>query len=147
MRATALTAVAAAAALAAALSACGGSGGNRRAGGTTSPGDATSSTAVAAPVVAAVEGLCVARSELESDAKSVRATFYDRSHEALHTIARQLDPVDRGLAARLLEAKEAVEVDVSAQPPAPSLGVDLDHLIDAARQGLARLSIPFAGCR
>jgi len=93
-------------------------------------------------MVRAVEGLCLARAQVEGDAKAVRGTFYDRAHDALHTIARELETVDRVLAARLLEAKEAVEADVNAEPPAPALAVDLDHLIDEARQGLDRLSVP-----
>jgi len=97
--------------------------------------------------VSAVAGLCLARSQAEGDRGSVRGTFYDRSHEPLHTIARQLETVDRGLAARLLEAKEKVEVDVNAQPPASALAVDLDQLVDVTRQGLAKLSVVAGPCR
>lgn len=109
-------------------------------------GGATSSTIAGPPSGAAVDGLCLARSQADTDPSSVRGTFYDRSHEAIHTIARQLEAVDRSVAARLLEAKQAVEVDVNAQPPAPTLATDLDRLIDAARLGLARLSVPTRAC-
>jgi len=124
-----------------AVSACGGSGG-------ASPtARSTTSTAVAASLVSAVDGLCLARSQVDADPTAVRATFYDRSHDPLHTIARQLEAVDRTVAARLLEAKETVETDVSSQPIAASSAADLDHLIDVATQGLARLSVPVRSCR
>jgi len=96
--------------------------------------------------VVAVEGLCLARSQAGTDPKSVRGTFYDRSHEVLHTLARTLDPIERSLAARLLEAKESVEADVNAQPLPPTLVADLDHLIDVTHQVLDRLSVPAIPC-
>ncbi|MGI8777058.1 MAG: hypothetical protein ACR2LJ_06640 [Acidimicrobiales bacterium] len=128
-----------------ASSACGGSG--KASSGTGGTGGATSSTVAGPPLGAAVDGLCLARSQADTDPNSVRGTFYDRSHEAVHTIARELEAVDRSLAARLLEAKEAVEVDVNAEPLAPTLATDLDRLIDAARRGLARLSVPARACQ
>lgn len=143
------TVIGAALAMAAVLasSACGGSGGTSSGtAGTAAGGGAAASTAAAPPLGAAVDGLCLARSQAHADPKSVRGTFYDRSHEPIHTIARELEAVDRALAARLLEAKEAVEVDVNAQPPAATLAADLDRLIDVARQGLARLSVPTGAC-
>lgn len=117
-------------------------------GGSASTASSTTSSSLPAPgLVAAVEGLCAARAEADADVYSVSGTFYDRSHEALHTIARALEPVDRPLAARLLEAKEAVEADVSTRPPKPATAADLDHLIDVTRQGLARLSVTTPPCR
>jgi len=131
-------------ALALAASACSGSGGSRPAG-NASPGR-TSSTAGVPPLVVAVQGLCLARSQADADAKSVRGTFYDRSHEPLHTLARTLETIDRGLSARLLEAKEAVEADVNAQPLPATLAADLDHLIDVTGQVLERLAVPAIPC-
>jgi len=131
-----------------ASSACAGRGGTSSGkAGTSAAGGVSASTAAPPPSGAAVDGLCLARSQADADPKSVRGTFYDRSHEPIHTIARELEAVDRALAARLLEAKEAVEVDVNAQPPAAMLASDLDRLIDVARQGLARLSVPTGACR
>ncbi|MGI9080356.1 MAG: hypothetical protein ACR2GF_06020 [Acidimicrobiales bacterium] len=130
-----------AATLVLAVSACGGSGG-------TSPtARSTTSTAVAASLASGVEGLCVARPQVAGDPAAVRGIFYDRSHDVLHTIARQLEAVDRALAARLLEAMQAVEADVSSQSPAASSAADLDRLIGVADQGLARLSVPVGTCR
>jgi len=142
--------VATALALALAASACSGNGGSRPAG-PASPGSTvsprnTSSTVAVPPVVAAIQGLCLARSQADADPKSVRTTFYDRSHEPLHTLARTLETIDRALAARLLEAKEAVEADVNAQPLPAALAGDLDHLIDVTGQVLQRLAIPAIPC-
>lgn len=130
-----------AATLVLAVSACGGSGGGSP---TARP---TTSTAVGASLASAVDGLCLARGQVAGDPAAVRGTFYDRSHDALHTIARQLEAVDRSLAARLLEAMQAVEADVSSQSPAASSAADFGRLIDVADQGLARLSVPVGTCR
>ncbi|MDQ6799125.1 MAG: hypothetical protein M3011_14105 [Actinomycetota bacterium] len=128
--------------LALVVSAC--SGGSRPAGSAT---PASSTTTAGTPrLVVAVGGLCLARSLADTDPGSVPGTFYDRSHEALHTLARTLEPIDRSLAARLLEAKESVEADVNAKPLLPTVGADLDHLIDVTRQVLERLSIPAVPC-
>ena len=95
---------------------------------------------------AAFLGLCAARASVGADVKSARSTFYDRSHDPLHSIARDLQPVDRPLAARLLEAKEAVESGLRPDPAPPSLGPDLDHLVEVTGQALARLSLPVPRC-
>ena len=91
-------------------------------------------------------GLCAARSSAGTDVNSARSTFYDRSHDSLHSIARDLEPVDRALAARLLEAKEAVESGFRADPAPPSLGPDLDRLVEVTGQALDRLSLPVPRC-
>jgi len=134
-------------ALALAASACSGSGSSRgsRPTGNASPG-VTATTVPTPLLVVAVESLCLARSQAGTDPKSVREAFYDRAHEPLHTLARTLEPLDRPLAARLLEAKESVEADVNAQPPPPGLSADLDHLIDVTHQVLDRLSVPAIPC-
>lgn len=124
-----------------AVSACGGSGG------ASTTARSTTSTAVAASLASGVEGLCLARSQAAGDPPAARGTFYDRSHDAMHTIARQLEAVDRALAARLLESMQAVEADLSTQSPAASSAADLGRLIDVADQGLARLSVPVGTCR
>lgn len=135
-----------------AAAACGVAGEGRPA-----PGPAESGPTVASrPLVAGAQGLCLARKQADTDVQSVRATFYDRAHEPLHTIARDLERVDRTLAARLLEATQAVEADVNAQIPPPgaeamvpaaTLAADLDHLIDVTARGLARLSVAPVPCR
>ncbi|HWC12645.1 MAG TPA: hypothetical protein VG455_15660, partial [Acidimicrobiales bacterium] len=108
---------------------------------------APSTTAPAARLYgAAFDGLCTARRSAGTDVNAARSTFYDRSHDPLHSLAQDLQPVDRALAARLLEAKEAVESGLRAHRPAPSLGPDLDALLEVTGQALARLSLPVPRC-
>ncbi|HEV3401381.1 MAG TPA: hypothetical protein VG078_06125 [Acidimicrobiales bacterium] len=97
-------------------------------------------------VEGAVRGLCEAREEAGSDVNSARASFYDHSHEPLHGIARALEPVDRSMVSRLLEAKEAVEAGLASASPGPSLTADVDMLLQATRASLARLSVPPPSC-
>ena len=142
---TALAALAALAVLAAAaIGGCGGDGGD----GDAAPPQPQATVAGVAPrqVEEAVTGLCEARDEAESDVNSARTTFYDHSHEPLHGIARALEPVDRSMVSRLLEAKQAVEADLASPSPAPSLTADLDALLQVTRASLARLSVPPPSC-
>jgi hypothetical protein len=139
---TALAAVALT--LLAAASACGDDGG-----GDADEGSPPESTVAGVPprqVEEAVAGLCEAREEAETDVKSARTTFYDRSHEPLHGIALALEAVDRAMVARLLQAKEAVEAGLAAPTPPPSLTGDLDVLVQVTRASLARLSVPPPSC-
>lgn len=94
----------------------------------------------------AVKGLCQAREEAGGDVNGARTTFYDRSHEPLHVVARALEPVDRPLAGRLLEAKEAVEADLASPSRAPALSADLDRLLEVTRASLSRLSVAAPSC-
>jgi hypothetical protein len=99
----------------------------------------------AAKLIDASAGLCKAQAVAVSDPEMARATFYDRSHSALHTVARGLEPVDRALAAQLLEAKGRVETELEHVPPVPS-AVDLAALGDVYRAGLGRLAISAPPC-
>ena len=121
------------------LAACGGSGSER----TVRAGD---EDVPAARLEAAATALCTARDEAQTDVKRANTTFYDRSHDALHTLARALDPVDRVAAARLLEDKERVETDLRRGAPGPELAASLDRLAGSARAGLAALSVPVRAC-
>lgn len=98
-----------------------------------------------ARLVDASAGLCQAKAVAATDPEAARATFYDRSHTALHTVARGLEPVDRALAAQLLEAKGKVEAELEAIPPNPS-PADLGALDDVYRAGLGRLAISAPPC-
>ena len=111
-----------------------------------SPSAPTTTAQSAGAYGAAFGGLCAARASAATDVNAARSTFYDRSHDPLHTLARDLEPVDRVLVARLLEAKEAVESDLRGERPAPSLGPDLDRLLEVTAQALARLSLPVPRC-
>jgi len=70
--------------------------------------------------------------------------FFDRSHDALHTVARGLEDVDRAQAAGLLEAKEAVETGLDSRRP--MLTDDVARLADVYRSGLRRLAISAPPC-
>ena len=73
-----------------------------------------------------------------------RALFFDRSHDALHDVARRIDTDDRPLAAQLLEAKEVVESELTATRQArPD---DLRRLAEVYRTSLGRLAITVAPC-
>lgn len=97
-----------------------------------------------AHLVDAVAGLCHAAAVAPSDPKAARAAFFDRSHDALHTVARALEPVDRALAAQLLEAMQKVESELDTA--APNLAADLGTLLDVDRSGLGRLAITAPPC-
>ena len=131
--------IAAALIVLAALGSCGGSDGERTI--------AVGSERVAVDRLQdAAEALCTARDQARADVKQANSTFYDRSHDDLHTIARALDPVDRPAAARLLEDKERVEADLRANASGSELAASLDALARSTRTGLDALSITVAPC-
>ena len=75
---------------------------------------------------------------------SARALFFDRSHEALHTVARGLEEVDRAQAAMLLQAKESVESELGSQ--SRNVTNLLLRLADVYRTSLGRLAIEAPPC-
>lgn len=95
---------------------------------------------------AAALGVCQATGQVTSDAGAARKTFFGKAHDGLHTIARALEDVDRRAAADLLQAKQAVEADLSGNPSAAVLGADLRRLAAVTRAGLDRLDIAVPGC-
>ena len=115
-----------------ALAACGGGG---------------SAPAPAGKPQAVGEGLCVVRRQAAARSVAAGATFYDRSHAGLHTLASNLEAKgDQAAAGRLLEAMQVVEADIAASPSPPSLPADVDRLITATRNGLDALSIRPPAC-
>ncbi len=94
----------------------------------------------------AATALCTARDQAKADVKQANTTFYDRSHDALHTLARALDSVDRAAAARLLEDKERVETDFRRNASGAELAASLDALARSTRSGLAALSVEVPTC-
>ena len=97
-------------------------------------------TVTVARLVDALAGLCEAA---ESPA-TARALFFDRSHEALHTVARGVEEVDRAQAGALLQAKEKVESELDARPA--NLPDDLRRLAASYRASLGRLAIEAPPC-
>ncbi|MFN2504823.1 MAG: hypothetical protein ABR540_11480 [Acidimicrobiales bacterium] len=127
-----------------ALSGCGDDNGDQA---TPSPTIAVGGEAVAVERLRdAAAALCTARDQARADVKQARDTFYDRSHDDLHTISRALDAVDRAQSARLLEDKQRVESDLERNAPGSELSADLDRLAGVTRSGLATLSVTVPPC-
>lgn len=118
------------------LAACGGSSGSG-----TKTVTVGGEQVTVARLVDAHAGLC----EAAGRPATARALFFDRAHEAIHTVARGVEDVDRAQAAALLEAKEKVEAELD-KPPL-TLGADLMALADAYRTSLGRLAITAPPCQ
>ena len=98
----------------------------------------TSSTVVADPTIPQLCAVLNAASAGEVDV--ARSTF---DHGPLHTLADTAIDIDRGVAARLLEAKEAVEADLAGPgPDGPTLVTDLEALIVATSDALVATGTP-----
>lgn len=101
-----------------------------------------------------VGSLCEARDAAAAeDFETARTIFLDDVHARLHGLADRLSD-DREVAARLLEAKQAVEAkldddEIGQGVPASAaqLESDLEELIAAAGAGLATLDLEVDGCR
>jgi len=92
-----------------------------------------------------VEALCEAQEAAPRDPEQARIAFFDRAHDPLHDIAAAAQEVDRSSAARLLEAKQAVEADLERMR-GPDLAPDLGRLVAATRAALMELSVSVPGC-
>ncbi|HEX2048712.1 MAG TPA: hypothetical protein VHF27_13175 [Acidimicrobiales bacterium] len=92
------------------------------------------------PLVDAHVALCQAAARPDQ----ARQLFFDRSHDALHTVAADLEDVDRAQAAALLEAKQRVESGLDA--PGPTLPQDMARLAEVYRASLGRLAIEAPPC-
>ena len=110
-----------------ALGACGGDGVSASA---TTRGDL---------YAALYQGLCQTRVRA-ARAETARDTFFDRVHEPLHQLANDVARTDRAAAARLLEAKEAVERDLAGD--GSSLRADVDRLLEATRRAIVATGRP-----
>jgi len=69
----------------------------------TAPTDTTSD------LIVAVEGVCAAREEASDSAERAASIFLDRSHVGIHRLADEVSAIDRAIATRVLEAKQAIE--------------------------------------
>ena len=89
--------------------------------------------------------LCEASTELPDDREAAVRAFQDRAHDTLHTLAA--DPMlDRGLAAELLRAKEAVESDIAADAPGASMVEPMTALVARTADALADLAVEVSPC-
>lgn len=90
--------------------------------------------AEALPLQLAYQGLCDARTIAEAgDMWGASDIFNSRSHAYLHEVAAKIQAVDREVAARLLEAKQAVEAQLATPDSAnPQLVVSSLSTLEAA---------------
>lgn len=80
-------------------------------------------------------GVCEAATMVGAgDAAGAHGVFLARSHTALHSLASAAAEVDRSVAARLLEAKAAVEASLPSA--APGAASDLRRLADATANAM-----------
>ena len=103
------------------------------------PGSDDEATGASGRYAALHRGLCDT-SARAADVATARRTFYDGPHQPLHELAAATSRVDRPAAARLLEAKEAVETDLNGTGQA--LGADLDRLLEATRRAISAVGEP-----
>lgn len=98
------------------------------------------------PYAPVLPGLCRSSAAVSSgDIAGADQVFADTIHGPLHDIAREAGAVDRAMAARVLEAKQAVEQDLERSQPDPGvLGPNLDRLISTTRAALALTGHPSA---
>lgn len=95
----------------------------------------------------AASALCAAARQAEADVEQARATFYDRSHDVLHDLAREAESrADRSDVARMLELKQQVESGFDSGAPPDRLARQLGGLVEVTRSVLAQLSVPVEGC-
>jgi hypothetical protein len=92
----------------------------------------------------AVRGLCDMAGDPDRDAAAT--TFFDRSHQTLHVLAAAAEVADRAAAARLLEAKQAIEADLREPVLPEAFGDHLDALLDATRGALDAIGLDAPAC-
>lgn len=90
------------------------------------------------------EDLC--RAAGAEDAETAVDVFEADVHTPLHELADTVGQADREVAARLLEAKFAVESAIAGDAPHPLLQERLQTLTDHARDALDRLDRPTPIC-
>lgn len=112
-----------------------------RAEASTSETSEATTTTTATPVDPTFLQLCgVLNAAVGGEIDVAKSTFDDGP---LHTLAAQTIDVDRGAAARLLEAKEAVESDLAAATPdGTALIADLEALTTATADALVVTGTP-----
>ena len=115
---------------------------------TPSPAVEPSSTGEDDPrAIALVLGLCSVEADLAADdVESAEATFEDEVHDPLHEIGDEVEEVDRGTAADLLEAKQRVESGFAEPAPAAELTAEVEVLLEATWAALEALGLGAPAC-
>lgn len=92
-----------------------------------------------------LERLCEAQQATGAD--DFRELFEGPAHQALHDLADDLQRADlRPVAGDVLEAKQAVEAALAADPVPDDLSDRLTNLVGATSRGLAALDRPALSC-
>lgn len=105
---------------------------------TSAPRSTTTTTTPTDPLIG---DLCAVLNAAAGGELEVAKTTFD--HGPLHTLAEEVIAIDRSVAARLLEAKEAVEADLAvAAPDGSALVTDVEVLVSATADALAATGTP-----
>lgn len=97
------------------------------------------------PEPAATPTLLTALCEASAAAPADAVRIFERDvHRPLHDLAAQVTEGDRRVAARLLQAKNAVESAV--EDPGSGLQPRLDELVAATRDALVSVGMPAPAC-
>lgn len=97
--------------------------------------------ASADPYTPMYDALCEVEAKAGAgDTEAARTRFLDDAHQDLHELAEETGQSDRAAAARLLEAKQAVEQGLATM--APTLTDDLSTLVGAARAAIVAVGDP-----
>lgn len=92
-------------------------------------------------------GLCEARRLAPRDPGEATLIYQDKLHVAVHDLAAKVQARDRGAAAALLEAKQAVETDIDAdEVDGDALEQHLDELLEATVTGLRTIDLEAPTC-
>ena len=94
----------------------------------------------------AVAGLCQARHEAGTDARSAKASYERRSRDGVATVGRLLQRSYAVLASSLTASAEHVEADLAADPAGASVVDSLARLTELVREGIAHLGIATDAC-
>lgn len=98
----------------------------------------------APPTDEAGSPLCAAAA---ADTATAARDAFGAAHDQLHRLARDLQEIDeRAAAARLLEAKQAVEAAVAEELPLQQLRPRLDDLLGATTEATRALDEPTPTC-
>ena len=92
-----------------------------------------------------VQALCEAKAQSSRDLIAAGRTFFDRAHADRHDIAAATGERDRAAAARLHQAKQAVEEDFEKRQASSAVS-HLGELVAATRAALDKLSVSTTAC-
>jgi hypothetical protein len=90
--------------------------------------------------------LCHARAAIKDSIGPSWRIFQNEAHDALHELAREVTPKSRSVAARLLEAKQRVEVAFVQDMAPDGFKKLLSQLLAASNAALEELDLETVEC-